>query len=91
MSQRDAKTTLPADEYLEADLQRILTENPDIAEQGITVVRRDHSLVLYGEVESDQRREEIVRRVTERFPGVPILADIGLIRTQEPSEIEELP
>jgi hypothetical protein len=47
--------------------------------------------VLYGEVESPHRREEILRRVSERFPDVPITSDIGVIRAQAPTEIEQLP
>ena len=67
------------------------TEDPAVAEQGITVVRRERGLVLYGEVESPHRREEILRRVAERFPDVPITSDIGVIRAQAPTEVEELP
>ncbi|MEU8155943.1 hypothetical protein AB0B94_19975 [Micromonospora sp. NPDC048986] len=81
----------PPDEYVEAEIQRLLVEDPAVAEQGITVVRRERTLVLYGEVESPHRREEILRRVSERFPDVPITSDIGVIRTQAPTEIEQLP
>ncbi|MFJ8581289.1 hypothetical protein [Micromonospora sp. NPDC093277] len=82
--------TLP-DEYVEAEIQRLLAEDPSVAEQGITVVRREPGLVLYGEVESAHRREEILRRVAERFPDEPITSDIGVIGTQAPSQAEELP
>ncbi|MFD1321933.1 BON domain-containing protein [Micromonospora sonneratiae] len=81
----------PPDEYIEAAVHRLLTENPQIAEQGIAVVRRDHSLVLSGEVESHRRRDEILRLVTTEFPDLPLLMDIGVIRAQEPTEVEELP
>jgi RecB family endonuclease NucS len=81
----------PPDEYVEAEIQSMLAEDPDVAEQGITVVRRERGLVLYGEVESPHRREEILRRVAERFPHLPITSDIGVIRTQAPSQVEELP
>lgn len=81
----------PPDEYLEAAVQRLLTENPDVAEQGITVSRRERALILRGEVESVQRREEILRLVMSRFPDVPVRADIKLIRTNAPTEVEELP
>lgn len=81
----------PPDEYLEAAVQRLLTENPDVAEQGITVMLRDRALVLRGEVASVQRREEILRLVMAHFPNVPIRADIGLVRTQAPTAAEELP
>ncbi|KOX10992.1 hypothetical protein ADK66_07035 [Micromonospora sp. NRRL B-16802] len=69
----------------------MLTEDPAVAEQGITVVRRESALVLNGEVESPHRRDEIMRRVAERFPDVPITSDIGVIRAQAPTEIEQLP
>ncbi|WP_254910271.1 hypothetical protein [Micromonospora sp. NBS 11-29] len=69
----------------------MLAEDPSVAEQGITVVRRERGLVLYGEVESQHRREEILRRVTERFPHTPVTSDIGVIRTQAPTQVEELP
>lgn len=78
------------DEYLEAEIQRLLTEHGDVAEQGITVHRREHTVILGGEVESAQRREEICRQVTARFPDVEITCDIGIIRAQAPSEVEEI-
>ncbi|MDG4767382.1 hypothetical protein O7632_25305 [Solwaraspora sp. WMMD406] len=78
------------DEYAEAAVQRLLSEHAAVAEQGITVVRREHELVLRGEVESDHRRDEIVRLVAERFPDVRLSSDIGVIRAQAPSEAEEL-
>ncbi len=81
----------PPDEYVEAEIQSMLAEDPDVAEQGITVVRRERGLVLYGEVESPHRREEILRRVAERFPDLPVTSDIGVIRTQAPTQVEELP
>jgi hypothetical protein len=78
------------DEYLEAEIQRLLTEDVDVAEQGITVVRRDQALLVSGEVESPHRRDAILHRLAEAFPDVPIECDIGIIRAQAPSEAEEL-
>jgi hypothetical protein len=78
------------DEYLEAEIQRLLTEDGAVAEQGITVRRREHTLILGGEVESAQRRDEICRRITSRFPDVQLACDIGLVRAQAPSEVEEI-
>jgi hypothetical protein len=75
---------------LEAGIQRLLTEHDRIAEQGITVQRRDHSIVLGGEVESAQRRDEICRQITSRYPEVEITCDIGITRAQAPSEVEEI-
>ncbi len=75
---------------LEAEIQRLLTEHGRIAEQGITVQRREQTLVLGGEVESPQRRDEICRQITTKFPDVEIACDIGIVRAAAPSEVEEI-
>jgi len=80
----------PLDEYFEAEVQRLLTEHEGLAEQGLTVARREHTLILCGEVESKRRCEEIVRTVTARFPDIDLLVDIGITRAGEPTEAEEL-
>jgi hypothetical protein len=79
------------DEYVEAAVQRLLTEDAGIAEQGLTVVRRKKTLFVYGEVESPQRRDHILQLLAEKFPDVPLSVDIGITRAQEPTEVEELP
>ena len=84
------ETGHPVDEYVEAEIQRLLTESVAVAEQGITVLRHEHCLILCGEVESPQRRDEIVRLVSGRFPDVRLSVDIGITRAQAPSEVEEL-
>ena len=78
------------DEYLEAEIQRLLTEHGRVAEQGITVHRREHTLILGGEVETAERRDEICRQITSRFPDVEIACDIGIVRTQAPTDFEEI-
>jgi hypothetical protein len=75
---------------LEAEIQRLLTENASTAEQGITIQRRDNTVVLGGEVESVQRRDEICRQINDRFPDVEITCDIGIVRAQAPTEVEEI-
>jgi len=75
---------------LAAEIQRLLAEHDRVAEQGITVQRRDHLVVLGGEVESAQRRDEICRQITEHFPDVEIACDIGITRAQAPREVEEI-
>ena len=75
---------------LEAEIQRLLTEHDRIAEQGITVQRRENLLVLGGEVESPQRRDEICRQITAHFPDVELSCDIGITRTGAPNEVEEI-
>jgi hypothetical protein len=79
-----------ADDYLEAEIQRLLTEDGTVSEQGITVQRREHLIVLGGEVESAQRRDDVCRAISTRFPDVEISCDIGIIRAQAPSEVEEI-
>ena len=78
------------EEYLEAEIQRLLTEDGRVAEQGITVQRREHAVVLLGDVESSQRRDEICRQIAEHFPDLEITCDIGITRAQAPSEVEEI-
>jgi hypothetical protein len=78
------------DEYLETEIQRLLTEDARIAELGITVQRREQLVVLGGEVESAERRDEICRQITAHFPDVEITCDIGITRAQAPSEVEEI-
>jgi hypothetical protein len=77
-------------EYLQAEIQRLLTEDGRVAEQGIIVQLRDHLLILGGEVESEQRRAEICRRIAQAFPDVEIACDIGIVRAQAPTEVEEI-
>jgi hypothetical protein len=78
------------DEYTEAAIQRLLTEHPSLGEQGITLTRREHRLVLSGEVESPQRCEQIQQLVHEALPDVEVICDLGVIRAAAPTEHEEL-
>jgi hypothetical protein len=79
-----------AGEYLEAAVQRLLTEDGSVTDQGIDVVRREDLLILRGEVESPHRRDEILRLVRERFPHLRVRGDIGVTRANAPIEAEEL-
>lgn len=86
-------TAVPSDqpgEYAEAQIQRLLAEDTAVAEQGITVVRREHALVLTGEVETPERRDQIMRLLAQRFPGLAVRCDIGITRAEPPVEAEEL-
>jgi osmotically-inducible protein OsmY len=78
------------DEYVEAEIQRLLTEDAAVAEQGITIQRRDNLVVLGGEVATEQRRDEVCRQITTHFPEVEIVCDIGITRAQAPAEVEEI-
>ncbi|GAA2677865.1 MULTISPECIES: hypothetical protein [Actinoplanes] len=75
---------------LEAEIQRLLAEHDRVAEQGVTVQRRENVLVLSGEVESATRRDEICRQITAHYPDLEIACDIGITRTQAPAEVEEI-
>lgn len=87
---RGTGTGQPLDEYTEAAVQRLLTEHPQVAEQGIELYRRDKVLVLTGVVESESRRDEIERLVSDHFPGLALRCDIGVARTNPPTDHEEL-
>jgi hypothetical protein len=77
-------------EYLEAEIQRLLAEDTAVAEQGITVTRRERTLVLTGEVETPARRDQILHLLADRFPGVALRAEIGITRAEPPVEAEEI-
>ncbi|MGH3715260.1 MAG: hypothetical protein ACRDT4_17620 [Micromonosporaceae bacterium] len=77
-------------EYAETDIQRLLAEDPGVAEQGITVLVRGDTLVLCGEVESTERRSHIEELIAERFPDALIDSDIGVTRTNPPDGAEKL-
>lgn len=77
-------------DYTEEQIQRLLTEDPRIAEQGIVTTVRGDVVVLCGEVESAERRQHIERLVAEQFPGARIQSDIAVTRAGVPEEAEEL-
>jgi hypothetical protein len=78
------------DEYAEAELQRCLAEREDTAEQGVDIIRRDDVVVVHGEVESEARRDAILRCVSESFPGKQVRAEIVLIPVAAPAEAEDV-
>ena len=82
--------TRPLDEYAEAEVQRLLAEDVGVAEQGITVERRENTLVLCGEVESVARRDEIAASGVRALPRRAGRRDIGVTRAGAPTEVEEL-
>ncbi|HEX6682579.1 MAG TPA: hypothetical protein VF062_07265 [Candidatus Limnocylindrales bacterium] len=78
------------DEYAEAGLQRDLTEADGLSEQGIDIIRRDGIVVVQGEVESPERREAILRHVSESFPDKEVRSEIALIPVGTPAEAEDV-
>ena len=83
-------TSSKHDEYAEAELQRCLAEGEDTAEQGIDIIRRDDVVVVHGEVESEARRDALLRCVTDSFPGKQVRAEIVLIPVAAPAEAEDV-
>jgi hypothetical protein len=82
---------MKVDTHTESVLQRLLTEDDRLAEQGIRVIRLDEDrLALTGEVESAQRRDTICRVIAEKFPDLDVQCDIGVTRVHEPDDVEEL-
>jgi osmotically-inducible protein OsmY len=79
-----------SDDVIEAHIQRLLAENEDIAEQGITVARRDAVVVLCGVVETPARRDQIVRMVSEYLPDTRVESEITIAETDAPSRMEKL-
>jgi hypothetical protein len=82
--------TDPAGAYADAALQRLLAEDDGIAELGIDIVMQGDVVVLRGTVESEQRREEITRRVAEHLPECQIRDDIAVAPAQPPAGPEVL-
>jgi hypothetical protein len=78
------------DRYTESDLQRFLTEDARVTEQGIRVIRVEDGVALMGEVESAERRDLICTLINERFPDLRLHCDIGVTKMHEPDEVEEL-
>jgi hypothetical protein len=78
------------DEYADAQVQRHLAEDDDIAELGIDILRRDDVIVLRGEVETAARRDAIGRQVATHYPGRTVRNEIHVIQVHCPAEAEVL-
>jgi hypothetical protein len=79
------------DQYKESELQRVLTEDERVSEQGIRVSHLEEStFALTGEVESQKRKERIEQVVAEKFPDLTVEYDLGITRVNEPEEVEEV-
>jgi len=76
--------------YDEAAVQRLLTEDASLAEQGIDVTRREGAIVLTGSVESEERRTHVAERVAECLPGDEVRNDIVVVPVQPPAEPEAI-
>ncbi|GAA1380719.1 BON domain-containing protein [Catellatospora chokoriensis] len=76
------------DEYADAEVHRMLTEDGTICEQGIEVIRRDGAVLLRGQVETAHRRDAIGERVAAMFPDKHVCNDIVVTAVAGPTEPE---
>lgn len=83
------------DDYVDAEVHRVLAEDGRIAEQGIEVIAQADHIVLRGHVESEERRDAIARRVAEhlqsRVHHPRVHNEIVVTETDPPDHAEELP
>jgi hypothetical protein len=82
--------------YNDANLQRLLAEDIEIAELGIEIRRRGGALVLCGQVESGHRKDAIERRIAEHLDGqadrtYQLVNEIVVTAVDAPVRAEELP
>jgi hypothetical protein len=78
------------DANLEAQVQHLLAEHPQIAEQGIRLVEVTDGLVLVGDVESPDRCAQIQSVVQEVFPHLSVRCDLTVTRVSPPQEVERI-
>lgn len=81
---------MKVDQYTESQVHQVLAEDDRLAELGIQVVRLENKVALVGEVESAQRRDQILAVLHEKLPDLEVHCDIGVTRVHEPEEVEEL-
>jgi hypothetical protein len=74
----------------EAEVQRLLAEHPQIAEQGIRVVPVADGVMLVGDVESAERCAQIESVLRAEFPDLSIRCDLAVIRVHPPQEVEKI-
>jgi hypothetical protein len=79
-----------ADEYADADLQRTLAEDAQIAELGIEVIPRGDYVVLRGHVATDERRAAIEQRAAEQMPQCRVVNEIVVLPCDAPPRTEQL-
>ncbi|MGE5829130.1 MAG: BON domain-containing protein [Micromonosporaceae bacterium] len=80
-----------ADEYADAELQRILAEDAHIAELGIEVIPRGDYVVLRGQVATEERRAAIEQRAVTQMPQCRVVNEIVVLPADPPPRMEQLP
>ncbi|MCK8681110.1 MULTISPECIES: hypothetical protein [Streptomyces] len=76
-------------EYRIAHLRDRLASE-DIAELGVRIEQRGTGVALYGTVSSPACRAEILRLAEEELAGLPLHADLVVVRSDAPEHPEEL-
>ncbi len=77
-------------QYAVAHLRRALAEDERTYELGIHVTIRGETIVLDGEVESDERRQLIETVVRETLPQLAVHNDVRVARITAPDQHETL-
>jgi len=75
---------------VEGEITRLLAEDDDIAEHGVTVRHTESGVVLRGCVNSEALRQLILGRVCEAFPDLLVRSEIELANLDPPEGEEEL-
>jgi hypothetical protein len=81
--------TPASDPHVEGEVQRLLAEDPDIAELGIEAVAEGEAIVLRGCVGTPARRHLIADRIARAFPDADLRNEIEVAGADAPDHAEE--
>lgn len=73
-----------------ARVERMLAEDPQIAEAGLRVHVRGDRVVLSGAVSSAGRHDRAVAVAHESFPELDVVDEVTVAGTEPPAEVERL-
>lgn len=76
--------------YLEARVQRRLTEDPDTAELGVRVVVHGEVVHLSGDVASAERRQLLLAAAAAEAAGRTVTDDLRVTGAEPPAGAEDL-
>lgn len=77
-------------QYDVAALRRALAEDPRTAEMGVHVRIRGDQLFLSGEVACEHRRDAVAEVAAEHADGLVLHNEVRVVRTDPPTEREDL-
>jgi hypothetical protein len=75
---------------VEGEIQHLLAEDASVAEQGVTVLRLEETIVLRGCVESEERRTRIAERVSRQYPDLIVRCELTVPPATAPTGAEAL-